>query len=899
MRLFQGRLLFLLLCLALCDCQEFLPKHLDEPRLETSTTHETAERVAILTKQIHDWMETQHNIFSQGAKEKDDTKLVSVKQWAKERRDAMLSLIQNDPKAALGLAMTTSERMTLPPTIQSEFEQWFDTHGNFLVLLEDRFDDTGSTTRRYIDMFDKRFLASVYGQHLELTSKQNIPLQGIFLDNWVAVDDDESVAPTLFENASDWTLGEKKLLVMRVDFPDLQGYPLEILSTTNFLTDDKVKSLINSVNTFFKEMSYGKTFFAPTFTPLLRLPKNHHQPSPPLICDESHPENCSYAELGPQQLLDDARVKAKELGFDTATYELDIVYFSQFQNTSKWNFAGLASVGGKDAWVQAQWQANVTAHELGHNYGLPHADSWQTKDNSMIGPGNYKEYGNYFDTMGGKVSFDHFNVFFKSYLKWLPDAQIQTISKSGIYEVYPADVTIAVGNQALKISRNDGDKTYWLEMRKRTSSLSYPLSSNPWIENGVVITRQYGRRISEIIDTHPGTYWDIDDYDRPLVVGETFSDPMAGIHITPLEKINTNPPRLKILFELGHFKENHPPNFTLTTSTKTTTVNTPVTFSANVFDEDHDDLSYAWNFGDYTLSNQPPPVEKSWKAAGKYKVELVVSDRKGGKYRDALQVLVGAEPPVYQLTGTIVDAAGRPLENVRVAIATDPGRIFIFPDAIAASSSRGIYTLSNLPAQTYKSFVASALDYVLEANFTLPVVVNNHLSSLNFTAKPTNLHAIRGHVMFNQTPIAGVEISDGTRQATTDATGAYVITDVPTARYCLSASKPGWRFQHVKKTTTDVFGEDTTQDFSVIGIRIAGEIIGATEPVEISDGTRTATSVNVNSRFYYNLYGVPRGRFTLEAKHQSYKIAPQNFSNPVEITNDVELLSINFVASRN
>src|SRR5437016_13118060 len=54
--------------------------------------------------------------------------------------------------------------------------------------------------------------------------------------------------------SSTWTEGPKRLVFIRVDFPDLQGAPFSDVIGTN---------LITGLNSFYTEMSYGRTGFAP------------------------------------------------------------------------------------------------------------------------------------------------------------------------------------------------------------------------------------------------------------------------------------------------------------------------------------------------------------------------------------------------------------------------------------------------------------------------------------------------------------------------------------------------------------------------------------------------------------------------------------------------------------
>jgi hypothetical protein len=83
--------------------------------------------------------------------------------------------------------------------------------------------------------------------------------------------------------ASGWTEGTKKLLIIRVDFPDYTG------GVAGVQAEQKLADLVSSSNTnapqlkaFWEAMSYGKTSWAPvgsgsTITPVLRLSGNSSQ----------------------------------------------------------------------------------------------------------------------------------------------------------------------------------------------------------------------------------------------------------------------------------------------------------------------------------------------------------------------------------------------------------------------------------------------------------------------------------------------------------------------------------------------------------------------------------------------------------------------------------------------
>src|SRR5207248_953263 len=164
--------------------------------------------------------------------------------------------------------------------------------------------------------------------------------------------------------ASPWTEGQKKLLFNRVDFIDLQGVPFPDSTGTN---------LIANLNGFYTEMSYGRTSFAlagagsevtPTF----------HMPQPAAW----YGTNNSY-----NQLRADARTAAAASGYILTNYDLHVTCMGSVPG---WGWSGMAFVGTAGAWLRNSFNTGAAAHELGHNYGLNHANFWDTSGQSVIGP---------------------------------------------------------------------------------------------------------------------------------------------------------------------------------------------------------------------------------------------------------------------------------------------------------------------------------------------------------------------------------------------------------------------------------------------------------------------------------------------------------------------------------
>ncbi|MDA2923033.1 carboxypeptidase-like regulatory domain-containing protein [Patescibacteria group bacterium AH-259-L07] len=149
-------------------------------------------------------------------------------------------------------------------------------------------------------------------------------------------------------------------------------------------------------------------------------------------------------------------------------------------------------------------------------------------------------------------------------------------------------------------------------------------------------------------------------------------------------------------------------------------------------------------------------------------------------------------------------------------------------------------------------------------------------------APPPATGAISGIVVDNDTlnPIVGAAVTDGTRSATTDANGAYTITDVPEGTYTVTASATG--YTSVSQTGVAVTTDTTTTvNFSLTAI-VYGAIDGVVTDVDtglpiegaaITDGTRQATT---DATGYYLISDIPEGTYTVTASAAGYQEASQS-----------------------
>src|SRR5439155_15767505 len=137
------------------------------------------------------------------------------------------------------------------------------------------------------------------------------------------------------------------------------------------------------------------------------------------------------------QLRSDARNAATAAGYVLSSYDRDVICMGPVPG---FNWSGLAYVGSAGAWLHNSFGTGVAGHELGHNWGLNHANFWDTSSQSIIGTGTSVEYGDSFDTMGSaSAGNNHFNARYKSYMNWLRTNETVTATTNGTYRIYAHD----------------------------------------------------------------------------------------------------------------------------------------------------------------------------------------------------------------------------------------------------------------------------------------------------------------------------------------------------------------------------------------------------------------------------------------------------------------------------
>ena len=711
-----------------------------------------------------------------------------------KRREAMVELIRSDPQKALALTVPFGWRSALPASVSRLFEQQVDGRGALDVAMAEDVEHSNERMLRWARVNGQKYEAFVYGRRLRQGCQVQIPLHGIVLDGKMAVSvepirllgpgeagalakargqalsqncgvcgaavnlgqqglaadiggelacfcgpahaqlvtqhsvmaEDSSgggVRPLVATDQSadndSWTHGEKSLLYMRLNFPDDLTEPVSEADAYNQMV---------GVNAFYAEGSYDQTWLTATVTPLLTLPQI----------------KAWYSTAGVGALLDDARAVARLAEYDTANYAFDIACFTSVPGKDFSGWAGLAYVHGKGVWLQSTG-VGVTAHELGHNYGLMHANFWDTSMNNFTlgtGLGTNTEYGNPYDTMGAaSAGNNQFSSMFKNFLDWLPNTAVADVSTNGVYRIYPFDVpSREPGRFYAATVRKDYQRDYWVEFRQK-------FTYNPWLQYGVLLNWSpfdQSKGGSDLIDTTPGTPQGRTD--AAVVVGRTFSDRQAGVHITPLERGATGTNIwMDVQVNLGGFPDNQPPVLQVEVSPTNATPDMLVHFHATASDPDGDTLAYAWTFDDATFStNNLPWTFKSF-PAGEHVVRCVVSDMKGGVASANAVVTVG-EPTGSRITGVVRDPNGAPVEGVRVDNSPDTNASTYVG---GYTDSDGRYVITGVSGDI--NLYAFNYGYVLtNLTWANPITASSNILAADFIAIPLTTVSIA--VTTNQVP---------------------------------------------------------------------------------------------------------------------------------------------------
>jgi hypothetical protein len=198
-----------------------------------------------------------------------------------------------------------------------------------------------------------------------------------------------------------------------------------------FARDDVQHIVFDEVAPLYQSMSYGKVSLTGTVTPWL------HAFDVPVAC------NLPQVRAGGLTALTAA-------GYDPSTY--DRIVFVHPEQNCPWSGVTQAAT----VFLNGAVTPYLVAHELGHSFGLSHANLTDCKRHGC----GALEYGDPYDTMG--VGTGDFNAKAKYDLGWL--TSVSRPARNGTYVLAPIERASRLPQAFVVTSAND---QYWVEYRSR------------------------------------------------------------------------------------------------------------------------------------------------------------------------------------------------------------------------------------------------------------------------------------------------------------------------------------------------------------------------------------------------------------------------------------------------
>lgn len=224
--------------------------------------------------------------------------------------------------------------------------------------------------------------------------------------------------------------GPKTIMVFLVQ-------PSDGATWTNPPTEATLNAQLDSASQDYYDWSYRQTWFGPkrlsgrdiprlVVTPVIILPKTEAE------------YRASFWTL-----QNDCVATARAQGgawdgghLDPNNYDRWVV----MSNTRMISSTGLAYVGGRFSWTNGSLSSGVALHELGHNWGVYHANEWTIPEGEhpRSPEGNNSEYQDGWCVMGGNSGNVGFNPMFRRQLGFLEENrnEVQRVTNSGTYRIY-------------------------------------------------------------------------------------------------------------------------------------------------------------------------------------------------------------------------------------------------------------------------------------------------------------------------------------------------------------------------------------------------------------------------------------------------------------------------------
>jgi fibronectin type 3 domain-containing protein len=590
---------------------------------------------------------------------------------AQQSTPILKTLIQTDPDKAYQYALSAEDWQVLPEELKPFIGRRFEEKAMFIASTNCEAEE------RHLS-----YKSDTIGTSLVATGKKvqysdgvlNARVSGVAFENYVgivAMEGGTAIDPSnpatfpqpAYENPYVYTpykyipvpkFGTLKVLYLLVKFSD---------GTSSPTSEDLSRSLLNSVASSFNKFSYGKLT---------------------MVYDVVRVSIPGSSNADDYTVLEQTAAAAYALGYNPDNYHVICR-----RNSDRGNYAFLNT---KDNFIKRD-NDDTILHEMGHNLGLNHANSWRPKSYASNGysDGDNLIYGENWDAMANGPRGD-FNAYEKMQFRWLwytgTNSDYAENPSDAIYRIYPYDnykanfnntagvngvhYAITIFKDTKAVNGQEADREYVLSYRNQPEwdDNSYNaffqegllLHWKPWTLNG---TDGYNSNASFgtcLVDANRATN---DQIDSAIFIGNTFVDSASGnrdgnLYITPLRKVNPDgifrngDEYIDVKIARGSQSTNLSPSASWTYSDTTISPGDTVNFAVTASDPDDTQLGYYWDFGLGTDSasrklmplNGLPNQTFTYKNEGVYVATCIVTDGRGKTVKLTQTIHVDVTPPV-------------------------------------------------------------------------------------------------------------------------------------------------------------------------------------------------------------------------------------------------------------
>lgn len=446
---------------------------------------------------------------------------------AAQRKEKLLALMEKNPAEALELVIPKDVRNKFRPEVQANIEEEVEIEGTLEVLHVDDFVNYGgSKYLHFLRVGEKRI--SLHSDQdllgiMPVISGSTVRTKGAKLDNKLISKGTPENFKVLVEEKPH--ASEQRAVVVLANFLDKQVE----------LSVDQVKGVLEAMDSYFRESSYGDTFF------MFAVPE-------------------SAVTLNLRSDVRDIAAVRKEVVHQVDPF-IDFTQFNRIIVFLPFWECGAGSVGeitiqtadgpirASDAYITDDTfgcaNPRAVSHEVAHGMGIWHANRLECSGSfEAVGPGGCTsiEYGDPTDMMGNGFFWNgttilplHMNAYHKTKLGWLRDSNIFT-TLGGTYTIEPLE-TPGTGIKLLRLPY-DGDY-YYIEYRQpnamwrdRGPGVHLPFFVNVSTYNGAVL--HFAPRF---ISANPGSDSNLISAgsETVLTIGQSYIDSLSGYNITVLD----------------------------------------------------------------------------------------------------------------------------------------------------------------------------------------------------------------------------------------------------------------------------------------------------------------------------------------------------------------------------